>query len=89
VPQFGPIKRQDLIRYLRRVGFAEPYSGERHQFMVSGDVTIWIPNPHQRDIGRELLTGYFARPTSVERRGKSCNGVLRSYSDQDGSAVDG
>ena len=24
--------------------------------MVSGDVTIWIPNPHRGDIGRELLT---------------------------------
>jgi hypothetical protein len=24
--------------------------------MVSGDVTIWIPNPHQGDIGRELLS---------------------------------
>ena len=24
--------------------------------MVSEDVTIWIPNPHQGDIGRELLT---------------------------------
>jgi predicted RNA binding protein YcfA (HicA-like mRNA interferase family) len=56
VPRFGPIKRQDLIRYLRRVGFAGPYSVGRHQFMVSGDVTIWIPNPHQEDIGRELLS---------------------------------
>ena len=43
MPRFGPIKRQDLIRYLRRAGFAGPYSGGRHQFMVSGDVTIWIP----------------------------------------------
>ena len=56
MPRFGPIKRQDLIRYLRRVGFAGPYAGGRHQFMVSGDVTIWIPNPHQEDIGRELLS---------------------------------
>jgi len=23
--------------------------------MVRGDITIWIPNPHQGDIGRELL----------------------------------
>ena len=23
--------------------------------MVRGDTTIWIPNPHQSDIGRELL----------------------------------
>ena len=55
MPRFGPIKRPDLIRYLRQAGFAGPYSGGRHQFMVQGDVTIWIPNPHQGDIGRELL----------------------------------
>ena len=23
--------------------------------MVQGDITIWIPNPHQSDIGRDLL----------------------------------
>ena len=56
MPRFGPIKRQDLIRYLRLVGFAGPYSGGRHQFMINGDVTIGIPNPHQGDIGRELLS---------------------------------
>jgi predicted RNA binding protein YcfA (HicA-like mRNA interferase family) len=55
MPRFGPIKRQDLIRLLKQVGFAGPYSGGRHQFMVKGDVTLRIPNPHQSDIGKELL----------------------------------
>jgi predicted RNA binding protein YcfA (HicA-like mRNA interferase family) len=55
VPRFGPIKRGDLIRCLRQVGFEGPYSGGKHQFMVREDITIWIPNPHQVDIGRELL----------------------------------
>jgi predicted RNA binding protein YcfA (HicA-like mRNA interferase family) len=53
--RFGPIKRQDLIRLLKQLGFAGPYSGGRHQFMVKGDVTLRIPNPHQSDIGKELL----------------------------------
>jgi predicted RNA binding protein YcfA (HicA-like mRNA interferase family) len=55
MPRFGPIKRQDLIRLLKQLGFAGPYSGGRHQFMVKGDVTLRIPNPHQSDIGKELL----------------------------------
>jgi len=55
VPRFGPIKRRDLIRYLHQVGFEGPYSGGKHQFMVQGDITLWIPNPHRGDIGRELL----------------------------------
>lgn len=55
MPRFGPIKYRDLIRYLRDYGFEGPYSGGKHPFMVKGDVTITIPNPHGVDIGRELL----------------------------------
>jgi hypothetical protein len=44
---------------LRQVGFEGPYSGGKHQFMVREDITIWIPNPHQGDIGRELLARIF------------------------------
>jgi len=55
MPPFGPIKRRDLIRGLRQVGFEGPYSGGKHQFMVKGDVTLRVPNPHCTDIGRELL----------------------------------
>jgi predicted RNA binding protein YcfA (HicA-like mRNA interferase family) len=55
MPRFGPVKRKDLLRYLKQLGFAGPYSGGRHQFMVKDDLTIRLPNPHQGDIGKELL----------------------------------
>ncbi len=55
MPPFGPVKRKDLVRYLGQLGFEGPYSGGKHQFMVKGDITIRISNPHQADIGRELL----------------------------------
>jgi hypothetical protein len=55
VPPFGPVKRQDLIRHLRKLGFNGPYSGEKHQFMIKGDITLRLPNPHRSDIGKELL----------------------------------
>ena len=55
MPAFAPISRKDLIRRLRAVGFDGPYSGGKHQFMLKGDVTLTIPNPHKGDIGRELL----------------------------------
>jgi len=32
-----------------------PYSGGKHQFMTKGHQTLRLPNPHQADIGRELL----------------------------------
>jgi len=56
VPWLGPIKREELVRYLRVLGFEGPYSGKRHQFMLKGVVRLRIPNPHQRDIGKELLS---------------------------------
>ena len=56
MPPFGPIKRKDLIHHLKQFGFEGPYSGGKHQFMVSGEITIRVPNPHQGDIGMELLS---------------------------------
>ena len=55
MPPFGPIKRRELIRLLKKLGFAGPYSGGKHQFMIKGTQTLRIPNPHQSDIGKELL----------------------------------
>ena len=55
MPRLGPIKRKDLIRYLKELDFDGPYVGTRHQFMLRDDVTVWLPNPHEGDIGRDLL----------------------------------
>ena len=55
MPRFGPVSRRDLIRYLRRLGFEGPFSSTDHQIMSKGDIAVRIPNPHQGDIGRELL----------------------------------
>ncbi|MCT7959608.1 type II toxin-antitoxin system HicA family toxin [Laspinema sp. D1] len=55
MPPFGPIQRQDLIRNFKKVGFEGPYSGGKHQYMIQGQLKVWIPNPHQGDIGKSLL----------------------------------
>ena len=55
MPPFGPIRRRELIRYLKQLGFEGPYSGGKHQFMVKDDITVRLPNPHQGDIGQEFL----------------------------------
>jgi predicted RNA binding protein YcfA (HicA-like mRNA interferase family) len=55
MPRFGPIRRRDLIQYLKQLGFEGPYSGGKHQFMVKDDITVRLPNPHQGDIGQEFL----------------------------------
>jgi len=56
MPRFGPIKRRDLIHSLKRLDFEGPYSGGKHQFMVKEEITLRLPNPHQGDIGKELLS---------------------------------
>ena len=55
MPHFGPIDLKELICCLRRLGFLGPYSGGKHQLMIKGDITLRLPNPHQSDIGKELL----------------------------------
>ncbi len=51
----GPLSRKELVANLHRLGFAGPLSGTRHQFMIRETRKVFIPNPHSRDIGRELL----------------------------------
>ena len=55
MPTMKPIKQKELIRFLRKLDFIGPYSGGKHQFMVKEDLRIRIPNPHKKDIGKNLL----------------------------------
>jgi len=55
MPPFGPVKRRDLVRNLRVLGFSGPYSGGKHQFMVRASLRLFIPNPHEGDIDGQLL----------------------------------
>lgn len=57
MPQFGPIRRKDLIGFLKGLGFSGPYSGGKHEFMVreSDKLRLAIPNPHKGEIGKSLL----------------------------------
>ena len=55
MPTIKPIKQKELISFLRKLDFTGPYSGGKHQFMVKGDLRIRIPNPHKKDIGKNLL----------------------------------
>ena len=55
MPKIAPIKRKDLLYYLRQLGFDGPYAGGKHQIMEKGDLTVTIPNSHKRDIGKDFL----------------------------------
>lgn len=55
MPPFGPISRRNLIQNLKALGFVGPFVGGKHAVMMKGEISIRIPNPHEGDIGRELL----------------------------------
>ncbi len=55
MPYFGPISRADLIFYLKKLGFAGPKSGGKHEYMIKNTLKLALPNPHRGDIGRDLL----------------------------------
>ena len=42
--QWTPCKRRGFIQRLRKLGFAGPYSGTRHQFMILGQHRLAIPS---------------------------------------------
>jgi len=49
-----PIKRADLIRRLRELGWEGPWQKGKHPFMVKAGVRLTIPNPHRGDIDWSL-----------------------------------
>jgi len=50
------ISHRELVSKLRAYGFAGPHSGSRHPFMTRGEFKLRIPNPHNGDISRPLLS---------------------------------
>jgi predicted RNA binding protein YcfA (HicA-like mRNA interferase family) len=43
MPQFGPIKRKDLIKVLKHAGFEGPFTGGKHEFLVKGNYGLSYP----------------------------------------------
>jgi predicted RNA binding protein YcfA (HicA-like mRNA interferase family) len=55
MPPWEPINRADLIRGRRSLGFSGPHAGGNHAYIERGNLSVRIPNPHQKDIGAGLL----------------------------------
>jgi predicted RNA binding protein YcfA (HicA-like mRNA interferase family) len=52
MPPLVPLKRRDLIRALRQLGFDGPFPGGNHQYMSKEQLKVTIPNPHRGDISK-------------------------------------
>ena len=51
-----PIKRSELIRRLRRLGWDGPYQKGKHPFMIKTGLRLTIPNPHRGDLDWSLTS---------------------------------
>jgi predicted RNA binding protein YcfA (HicA-like mRNA interferase family) len=56
MPKLNPVSRRELVGRLKALGFEGPYQQGRHPFMVRGNLRVPIPNPHEGDIGQDLLS---------------------------------
>ena len=55
MPVWKPVSRRDLIRAFKDAGFEGPFSGGKHEYLERGAFKLWIPNPHNGDIGVGFL----------------------------------
>ena len=65
--KLAPISRKKFISRLQKLGFEGPFSGGKHMFMSKADLDVAIPNPHQNDIGVDLLVRIL-RQAGISRR---------------------
>ncbi|MBI4155942.1 MAG: type II toxin-antitoxin system HicA family toxin [Candidatus Zambryskibacteria bacterium] len=56
MPRLSPISWIKFVKKMRIFGFDGPFQEGRHPYMVKGNVTITIPNPHSVDISPDLLS---------------------------------
>lgn len=52
----SPVSRRELVKRLRKLGFAGPFAGGKHLFMVKEGRRLAIPNPHRKEISSALLS---------------------------------
>ena len=52
----SPVSHRELVKRLRKFGFAGPSAGGKHLFMVKDERRLAIPNPHRQEIGIALLS---------------------------------
>lgn len=50
MPKWGPCKRRDFIRKLKRLGFGDPEPGGRHFYMRYGEYTLPIPGNQEYSV---------------------------------------
>lgn len=56
MPKLKPVSWRGLVKRLKKFGFEGPYQVGKHPYMIKGNLTLTIPNPHQKEVGLDLLS---------------------------------
>ena len=56
MPKLKPIQWRELIKGLKKLGFDGPYQSGKHPYMLKGDLSLTVPNPHSQSVSVDLLS---------------------------------
>ena len=59
MPKLSPISWTSFVQKMRSLGFDGPYQEGKHPYMIKGTISVTIPNPHDGQIGVDLLRRIF------------------------------
>lgn len=54
--KLSPISQPEFVKKLKKFGFGGPYQEGKHPYMIKGNVSITVPNPHEGDVSVDLLS---------------------------------
>ena len=55
MPRITPISQKKLISKLKSFGFEGPYQEGKHPYMIKDQISLTIPNPHEKTISVDLI----------------------------------
>lgn len=56
MPKLGSLSYRVLVQRLRKFGFSGPSQDGKHPYMDKGNISLTIPNSHEKDISPDLIS---------------------------------
>ena len=56
MPKLSPVSWGAFVRKMKTLGWSGPFQEGKHPYMIKGNMSITIPNLHQKEISVDLLS---------------------------------
>ena len=56
MPKLAPVSWIRFVKRMREFGYRGPFQEGKHPYLVKGNLSVTIPNPHEGDISPDLLS---------------------------------